>query len=250
VTRGLRRRVHAALLRRSDRIVAVAESVRRETLDTFRVPGERVVTIPRGVDPQRVRAERDRAAVRRELGIGDDAPVVIAVGALSPEKDPLAHLDVCESLARSVPDVVYLFAGDGPMREELRAAVSTRGLEERVRLLGTRTDIGDLLGASDVLVLASLTEGMPGCVIEAGMAGVPVVAFGMAGVPEVIVDGVTGSIVDPGDHAELTRRTLELLVDVDRRSAMGRAAAERCRPAFDIGTVARHYVDVYAEVAS
>lgn len=249
VTRGLRRTVHAALLRRSHRIVAVAEIVRRETLETFRMPHDRVITIPRGVDPLRLRADRGRAAIRMELGIAASAPVLISVGALSPEKDPLAHLDLCATIARSMPELIYLFAGDGPMREEVRDAVASRGLGDHVRLLGTRSDIGDLLAASDLLVLASRTEGMPGCVIEAGMAGLPVVAFGVAGVPEVVTDGITGCVVEPTDHEALAARAMELLADDERRIAMGLAAMQRCRSAFDILGVARRYVDVYSEVA-
>jgi glycosyltransferase involved in cell wall biosynthesis len=247
-TRGIARAGHAALLRRSDFVVAVAEAVRRETIDTFGLPADRVVTIPRGVDPLRLRAEHDRSAVRENLGIPGSAPVVISVGALSPEKDPIAALDLCATLAGSMPDVTYLFAGDGPMRETMHEAVRARGLQGHVRLLGSRADIGDLLGASDLLVLASRSEGMPGCVIEAGMASLPVVAFRVAGVPEVLTDGVTGYVVDPGDHEALARRTLELLGDEALRRAMGKAAEERCRAVFAIDRVAERYADVYAEV--
>jgi glycosyltransferase involved in cell wall biosynthesis len=249
VQHGFRRFVHAALVRQSVRVVAVAEAVRRETMHTFRVPGERVVTIPRGVDPERLLAERDRDVVRKELDIQASVPVVIWVGALSPEKDPLAQVDLCRRLVRSMPDVVCVFAGDGPMRQELSEAVRAQGLDQHVRLLGSRGDLGDLLGASDLLALTSLSEGMPGCLIEAGMAGVPVVAFGVGGVPEVVIDGVTGFVVQPHDQASLEKYALELLRDEDRRRAMGRAAAERCLSEFDIGTVAQRYADVYAEVA-
>lgn len=247
-THGLGRASHGVLLRRSGLVVAVAEAVRRETIDTFGFPEDRVVTIPRGVDPLRLRAERGRAAVREELGIAGSSPVVISVGALSPEKDPIAHLDLCARLARSMPDVTYLFAGDGPMREEVSEAVRARGLEGHVRLLGSRPDVGDLLSASDLLVLASLSEGMPGCLIEAGMAGLPAVAFRVAGVPEVLVDGVTGYLIEPGDHDELARCTLELLGDEPLRRSMGEAAADRCRSTFDIGSVAGRYAHVYAQV--
>lgn len=249
IRHGIRRTVHRSMMRRSDRIVAVAEAVRRETVETFGIPHDHVVTIPRGVDPDRLRAGLGREAVRSELGVPASAPVTISVGALSPEKDPLAQVDLCERMLPSVPALVHLFVGDGPMREELDASVEARGLGEHVRLLGTRADIGDLLGASDVLVLSSLTEGMPGCLIEAGMAGLPAVAFDVAGVPEVLVEGVTGYVVEAGDHAALADRVLELLKDPDGREAMGVAARERCRSAFDIGSVARRYAEVYSEVA-
>jgi len=247
---GIRRLVHSMLVRRSVRIVAVAEIVRLETVRIFGVPHERVVTIPRGVDPERVRAHRNRDLVRSELDIPSSAPVVISVGALSSEKDPLAFLALCERLTGLLPDVVCVFAGDGPLRRELTTAVRTRGLDANVRLLGSRSDIGDLLGASDLLALTSRSEGMPGCIIEAGMAGVPVVAFRVAGVPEVVVDGVTGYMVDPGDEALLAERAFELFKDENLRREMGRAAMERCRSTYDITAIARRYADIYAEVAA
>jgi glycosyltransferase involved in cell wall biosynthesis len=250
ITRGPRRLAHAALLRRSDRVVAVAKSVRDETVSTFRMPPARVTTIPRGIDADRLRPARQRAQVRAMLDIPASAPVVITVGALSPEKDPFAHLDVCRAIARSVPDLTYVFAGDGPLTEELRAAAADRGLGRQVRLLGVRKDVGDLLHASDVLVLASRSEGMPGCLIEAGMVGVPVAAFGVAGVPEVVIDGVTGFVVAAGDREALTRRTMELLTDEALRARMGHAARERCASAFDIRRVADRYAEVYDDVMS
>ena len=248
ITRGMRRTVHAAFLRRSDRVVAVAEAVRQETIETFGIGRAHIVTIPRGIDPGRLEAERGRAAIRDEVGVGPSAPVIIAVGALSEEKDPLAHLDLCAELVRTWPDLVYLFAGDGPMRADVERAIEQRGLAPYVRLLGVRSDIGDVLAASDVLVLASRTEGMPGCVIEAGMAGLPVVAYGVAGVPEVLLDGVTGYVVRPGDHGCLTERVASLLADPVRRRVMGDAAAERCRATYGIDEIAERYVEVYAEV--
>lgn len=250
IRRGPRRTVHAALLRRSDRIVAVAETVRRETVEVFGIRGDRVLAIPRGIDARRLRSERGRVGLRAELGIPSSAPVVLALGALSEEKDPLAHLDLCETVSRSFPDVVHVFAGDGPMRRALEDAVAARGLRERVRVLGSRNDVGDLLDASDLMVLASRTEGMPGCVIEAGMSGLATVAFGVGGVSEAIADEETGYVVPPGDHLALANRVLELLKDDERRESMGRAASERCRAMFDIASVARRYADVYADVAA
>jgi glycosyltransferase involved in cell wall biosynthesis len=248
VRHGVRRVAHAALARRSVRIVAVSETVRREALHTFWMPEKRVITIPNGVDPERLRAHRDRDVVRAELDIPSKAPVVISVGALSSEKEPLALLELCGRLARSMPDVVSVFVGDGPMRQELTAAVRARKLEARVRLLGSRSDVGDLLGASDLLALTSRSEGMPACVIEAGMAGIPVVAFQVAGVPEVLIDGVTGYVVDPGNDEAFAARALTLLLNEDLRREMGRAAIERCQSLYDIQGVARRYADIYTEV--
>jgi glycosyltransferase involved in cell wall biosynthesis len=245
IRRGPRRAVYSNLMRRPDRIVAVAEAIRRETIEVFRVPAERVVTIPRGVDARRLEPTRTRDEIRRELGIASDARVVLSLGALVWEKDPLAHLEVLKRLG---PDVTHVFAGDGPLRSDLEMAIAREVLRDRALVLGSRSDIGDLLVASDVMLLASRSEGMPGCLIEAGMAGVPVVAYSVAGVPEVVEQGRTGVLVPPGDLDGLARETHRLLGDAEERRRMAGAARMRCRM-FDIQEIAPRYLDIYRRTA-
>jgi glycosyltransferase involved in cell wall biosynthesis len=243
---GLRLRAHRQLLRRADLIVAVAESIKRELISLFGVRAEQVVVVPRGVSPARIRPERRRDEVRRELGVGPDATVVLSLGALNWEKDPLTHLEITAPAIRS-GQVVHVFAGDGPLRGELAAAVAREGVQEGVRVLGTRSDVGDLLAASDVMLLASRTEGMPGCLIEAGMAGVASLAFDVAGVSEVVVDGETGVVVPHGDVAGMQRALGRLVSDPDARDSMGERARMRCQR-FDIGHVTGMYEDLYRRI--
>jgi glycosyltransferase involved in cell wall biosynthesis len=116
-----------------------------------------------------------------------------------------------------------------------------------VRILGPRGDVGDLLGASDIMLLASRTEGMPGCLIEAGMAGLPSVAFDVAGVTEVLSHGRSGFVL-PLDDVEGMRQALHALAsDASRRVSMGDEARRRCER-FDIAHVARRFEDVYRQI--
>jgi glycosyltransferase involved in cell wall biosynthesis len=243
-----RRALYARLVRRAARVVAVAESIRQETVDAFGLPAERVVTIANGVDERRLQPTRDRDATRSALGVPVGATAVLSLGALSWEKDPLGHLAVTAPLLQRRPDAVHLFAGDGPLRAELAAAVGREGLDGQARLLGSRADVGDLLAASDLLLFASRTEGMPGSVIEAGVAGLPVVGTALTGVPEVVEDGVTGLLVPPGDRDGLRAGLDRLLEDGPLRASMGRAAGVRCRERYGIATVARAYRGLYEEV--
>jgi glycosyltransferase involved in cell wall biosynthesis len=246
IRNGIRLRAHRGLLKRADLIVAVAESVRRELISVFRVREEQVVVVPRGVDPLRLRPSRTRTEVREELGIDADAPVVLSLGALNWEKDPLTHLRITLPEIKS-GRLVHLFAGDGPLRDELTSAVTRAGVSDRVRILGPRADVGDLLGASDVMLLASRTEGMPGCLIEAGMVGLPSVAFDVAGVTEVVSHGRSGFVVPVGDLEGMRHALLSLASDPARRASMGDEARQLCER-FDIAHVARRYEDVYLQI--
>jgi glycosyltransferase involved in cell wall biosynthesis len=248
IARGPRRAAYGRLMRQADRVVAVAEAVREETLAVFRLPATRVVTIPNAVDAHRLAASRDRAAMRRDLGIPANAEVVLSLGALTWEKNPLVHVEVGAAALAQRPRAWHLLVGDGPLRGEVEAAIARSPTGERARLLGVRDDVGDLLAASDVLLFASCSEGMPATVIEAGMAGLPVAGYAVAGVSEVVESGTTGLLARAGDSDRLATHLTELLTDGGRRRAMGAAARERCRVRFDIDAVAPRYLDLYQTV--
>lgn len=245
-----RRVLYAGLMRRASRVVTVADAVHSETVQLFGVPPSRVITIPNAVDPARMRTTTGRQEMRQALGIPPAASVSATVGALVWEKDPLGHLEVAARVLERVSTAVHLFVGDGPLRQELEAAVLKRNLTDRVILLGARMDVADVLTAADVVLFASRKhgmEGMPANLIEAGMAGLPVVAYAIAGVPEVVVDGETGLLAPPGDVAGLADRVVQLLGNQDARN-MGLAARNRCRSLFDIRAIAPRYLGVYEEL--
>jgi glycosyltransferase involved in cell wall biosynthesis len=253
LTGGIRRTAYGVLMRRADRIVAVAEDVRRETVNLFRVAPHKVVTIPNAVDLTRLTVTKSRDETRSALGIPRGTPMIVSMGAITWEKDPLAHLRVTARVLRDVGEITHVWMGDGPMREELRTAAVEEGLDGRLLMLGNRTDVADVLAAADVLLFASRAdgmEGMPATIIEAGIAGVPVAGYAVAGVPEVVLDGTTGFLVPPGDVDGLAERVVKLLGDEKGRRAIGESARKHCLARFDIGMVAPRYLSLYEEMMS
>jgi glycosyltransferase involved in cell wall biosynthesis len=238
-------------MRFADRVVVVGEAVRRNTMEMFRLPAEKVITIPNAVDIRRIRTTRSRDDTRRALTIPPTAPVILSLGALTWEKDPLAHVEIGARVLERTPSAVHIMVGDGPMRGEVEAAIRARGLEGRVLMLGARTDAADFLAASDVLLFASRPDGMESMnasVIEAGMLGIPAAAYAVGGVPEIVIDGATGRLSRPGDVAGLAECVLELLKDREAAQAMGEAARRRYLSLYDMGTVAPMYRQLYEEV--
>jgi glycosyltransferase involved in cell wall biosynthesis len=247
---GTRRRaLYGRLVRRAARVVAVAESVRLETVAGFRLAPDRVVTIPNGVGVRRLEPTRGRLATRAGLGVAPEATALLSLGALSWEKDPLGQLAVTAPLLRRRPDLVHLFAGDGPLRAELEAAATGQGLDDRALVLGSRQDVGDLLAASDLVLFASRTEGMPASLIEAGMAGLAVAGVALPSVDEVVVDGHTGLLAAPGDQNGLRAAVDRLVEDPALRATMGAAAARRCAGRHAIAGIAQAYRAIYDQVA-
>lgn len=247
-TFGLRKAAYGAMMRRASRVVALGRAAREETIRVFGVRPERIVTIPNGVDLGRIRPRRTRDEVRGSLGLPADAFVVLSLGALTWEKDPVAQVDIAARVLRGSDRAVFLIVGEGPLRGEVARAVAEAGLEGRVRLLGNRADPGDLLASSDVLLMTSRTEGVPGAAIEGAMTGVPVVAYATGGISEAVLEGTTGLLARPEDPEALAGHVLALVDDEDGRRAMGRAALEWGRSRFDIGVVAPRYLRLYRDV--
>jgi glycosyltransferase involved in cell wall biosynthesis len=248
VATGIRRSMHGALMRKAHRVVTLADSIRTQTIAMYGLDPRRVVTIPRAVDPRRVVATKDRATIRAELGIPLDAPVLLSLGALTREKDPLTHLELFRRVVAVRGDAFHLIAGDGALRGELEDAIDRDNLAGRAVVLGNRADVADLLEASDLMLLLSATEGMPGCLIEAGMAGMASVAFDVGAVRDVIEDGKSGLIGPRGDLDVASAHVLSLLDDPRARELLGEGAREHCMRRFHPSLISERYLAMYADV--
>ena len=168
-----------------------------------------------------------RRALRTAEGVPDGRPVISLVQRLSPPKTPLVFVQALPRILTERPDAAVWIVGDGPLRASTEAAVGATGLGGRVRFLGLRKDVPDILAASDVTVHSSLREGLPRVVLEALAVGTPVVATDVGGVLDAVVDGVHGLLVPPEDFAALAGAVLATLADpaaAARRVEAGRAA--------------------------
>lgn len=248
-TLGLRRPIYGAMMRRATLVVALSESIRLETIREYGVSPARIVTIPNGVDVRRLKPRRSAGETRRNLGLPDSAHIVLTLGALTWEKDPFAQLEVARRVLRVHEDGYFVMVGDGPLRGAIEHRIRRLGMEGRVMLAGNRPDVGDLFAISDLLLLGSRTEGVPASVIEAGLAGIPVVAPAIGGIGEAVLNRRTGYLVHPGNTEALAAPILRLLRNSGERQRMGQAAQEWCRSRFDIGLVAPQYRDLYAGLA-
>jgi glycosyltransferase involved in cell wall biosynthesis len=208
----------------TDAFVAVAASHGEYLIEHERFPAPRVVVIPNGVDTEKFTPHCKTVRVRNELGIHADAPVVGIVAALRPEKNHELFLEMARRVLRQLPNARFLVVGDGLCRRDLERRAVEMGLRPSVKFLGLRNDVPRILAAMDVFALTSHNEANPMSILEAMSVGVPVVATDVGSIHEAVIDGDTGFLVPAGDSVRLTESLLGLLMDPQRRAAMGAAA--------------------------
>jgi glycosyltransferase involved in cell wall biosynthesis len=234
-----------------DRFVAVGQYVRNALIKFEALPADRIDVIYNGRDLRvysPVRSLRDE--VRDELGLSHDAIVIIQVARLNRLKDYPTALRVMGRLKSESPKTVLVIVGEGEERQHVQSLVKELDLTASVRLLGERNDVSRLLQAADLFLLTSVSEGIPLTLIEAMAAALPCVATRVGGVPEIVSDGETGFLANPGDEHELARHILRLGADPQLRECAGRAAMARVLSRFDELPMLESYRQLYREMVS
>lgn len=240
------RALNKRLMRGFSRIAAVSEPLRRELLLSG-IDGSKLVMIPNGVPLEEGPPAGRGTAMRRSLGLGEEAEIVIAVGRLAPEKGHLNLIAAAQAVAAARPRSKFLVVGEGPLRLELEEAARVRGLCARFMFLGVRQDVRELLAASDVFVLPSFKEGLPLAMLEAMACRRPVIAAPVGEVPAVVADGVSGLLVDPADAAALSGSIIRLLGSPAEAAALAEAGYRRVLEEYSAAAMVRRYHELYRE---
>jgi glycosyltransferase involved in cell wall biosynthesis len=219
----IRRRLNPVYGWFADRVVTSGEAIRGLVVAGGVDPGK-VVAIPAGVDLAEFAPAAATESVRREFG--DGAPIIGSVAMFRGSKGHDHLLEAFGLVRANWPRARLLLVGDGLRRRWAEGLAAANGLGGAVHFTGFRKDVADLLRLMDCFVLASTrTEGVPQSLLQAIAVGTPVVASRVGGIPEVIVDGETGLLVDPGRPAALAEAIGAVVRDQD--SAVRRAAAAR-----------------------
>ncbi len=236
--------------RRVDRFIAVSNFIAWQTIRDFGVRRSRIRVILNATDIDRFRPRpEEKLRLRRELlGLSEEHVVITIAAHMRPAKRQWMAVVAMPELLQEQPNARLVLAGDGPERERLRELVEAGGLTGSVQILSGPNDVAALYAASDVALLPSVSEGLPGGAIEALAAGLPVVATPNGGTPEVYEDGVSGISVRDQTSRGLTMALAPLIADPLLRKRMGRAARRRAEELFSIDRPARETLAVYDEL--
>jgi glycosyltransferase involved in cell wall biosynthesis len=229
------------------RYVAVADAMKRFGVNSGIMSNDKVTVIYNGIPtPEPVKTGREE--ICRELGIDPENKIVGTLARFEPQKG-LHYLFEAAALVRQTrQDVVYMIAGDGPLRGELEEQVEKLGLDGTVRFIGWRKDCEAILNCMDIFCMPSLWEAMPFTLIEAMAMGKPIVASNIDGNPEVIVDGQTGILVPSADSAALAAGLLKILDDPEQMKAIGQAGRERYHQHFTAEIMVERFEDLIKEL--
>lgn len=231
---------HPARWRRVARAIALSRPVADRLRDAG-VPGERIAIIPPAVDLDALARPRCLPPLP---GIPPpDAPLVLCIAALTPEKGVDVLVEAAARVAGTVPRAHWLVLGGGSQRDALQRRIGALGLAERVTLAGEVADPLAVLPAATLVVQPSRAEGFGSSVLDALASGVPVVAADTGGLPEALAGG-GGVLVPPGDPAALAGAVAALLRDPARREALGAEGRAAARD-FAIPRLVTRTLDVY-----
>ncbi len=232
----------------ADRILAVSAAIADDLVRRYGIRAERVVTIRNGIDTEAYRPSRDPGDILAELNLKEAGPLIGVAARMTPQKGHLFLLRALSLLIPRFPRLRCLLIGDGPLRQALLRECEALGVIDHCRFTGVRTDVPDLLSVLQVVVLPSLSEGLPFVLLETMALGKPIVATNVGGVCEVMEDGITGLLVPPRDPKALAHAIAFLLDRPGKAEEMGKRGKARVREHFTLGRMVRELEDVYTRL--
>lgn len=241
----LRRRLAYQWVSRNATMVAVSENLKQFIVEKVGVDSGHVKVVYNGVDALPPLRPADIDECRKELDLPTGDQIVGVVGNLYPVKGHQYLIAAIPAVLEKCPNTTFIFAGRGQLEAELKAQVQQLGIDGKVRFLGLRQDIPRILAVLDVFVLPSLSEGLSMAILEAMVAGKPVIATNVGGNPELVEDGQTGYLVPSQNSPTLTDRLISLLTNRERAIQFGRIGQLRAQGQFSLQTMVQKYQALY-----
>jgi glycosyltransferase involved in cell wall biosynthesis len=246
------RRFYSALERLAsqwcDRIVTVSEFHRTWAIELGICSPRRIVAIPNGIAEVVRNREIGLAEVRREMGARHDDLVILSMARLAPDKGLEYLIEAAAILPRTGRRIRIVIAGDGPDRDRLEQLAGRLGVTDRVAFLGFREDVGDLLAASDLVVLPSLREGLSIALLEAMAAGKPIVASSIGSQREVASRADMARLVRPADALALSEAIVRLTGDEALMARLGASARTLYQSRYTENRMLQSYRQLYFEL--
>ena len=231
--------IERMLAKRSFKIVSVGAQVRDDLLAVHIGKPAQYVVIPPGIS---LGTLPNSLVARESLGVPQDATTITFLGRITGIKRPDRFAEVALKIASYNPKVVFLIVGSGDLVDSLKVQLSK--IDSQVKFLGWRSDVENILSATDILLLTSDNEGTPVSAIQAGMAGVPTISTNVGSVAEVIKNGSTG-VLTSLDPEEIATALKSLISNPDLRIQLGKNAKTDMNARYGVARLVNDYQNLY-----
>ncbi|MBT8398450.1 MAG: glycosyltransferase [Gemmatimonadetes bacterium] len=232
-----------------DRVITISEAISRVLVNQG-VDRSKLRCVRSALDPAPLENPCQKDTFLAEFGIEPGTPVVGMGAQFIPRKGHGVLLEAIPAVLEKHPGTRFLLFGKGPLLKQISVQIDEGTLTETVGLPGFRGDLATHLPCLDLLVHPATMEGLGVILLQAGAAGVPVVASDVGGIPEVVVHGESGLLVPPGDPEALASAVSALLDDPERAKTMGEAGRRRVRQEFSVQRMVEGNLDVYQELVA
>ena len=246
---GIKLSVYKKIFSKVDHVTSVGSQPIQDLINTLDYPKNQTSVIRRGIPNRKIEGSQHKAALKSELGLNNEAKIVMHIGNFSPEKNHVFLLDIFANIELSHPHIKLVCVGDGVTYNDIQKKIKARGLENTVFLLGFRKDIPELLSASDCIALSSLVEGVPGVILEAAVQEKPAITTNVGGVKEVLLSGETGFIINDFDRSTFKSKIVEVCENDALRNRLGNNARNLVVEQFNPQKNARKFEKLYADLA-
>ena len=228
----------------TDKFIAVSKANIQKGAEKGIFPVQKATLIRSGIELEEFTGVKvKKMDKKKELGVGPALPLVTMIGCLKPQKAPLDYLEVAHQVLQE-KDAHFILVGDGILRETVEKRMAKLGLGGRLKLLGWRRDIAEILAATDIFILTSLWEGLPRVLPQAMIMGIPIVATRVDGTPEAVIDGVNGFLVEPHDVKGMAEKIVYFLSNSEKAVEMGKKGKGMVEK-FDIGKMVSEQEKLY-----
>jgi glycosyltransferase involved in cell wall biosynthesis len=232
----------------ADFYITVSELNRKEAVQLKLFNFDNSITVYSGIDLTKLDRDADLNLVKSQIGIPEKWQTIVSVGRLDRQKSPGFLIDSFAHVLQHHPDTLLLLVGDGELRQELEDQVSRLDITNKVRFLGSREDVPEILKIADIFALSSLWEGLGRAMTEAMLVGKPVVVPAIYGIPEIVHHHETGLLFEAKNVEQLADNLVYLLDHPDERDRLGQNAKNLTRKLFDGDAMVRQIEGVYEKL--
>jgi len=231
------------------RVVTVSEFVKKYLVNDCGLQSDHVVSIPTGINLRRFNSPSVPDGFREAEGIAPGVPLVGTIAILRRKKGHHVLLEAIPAVLKEIPSALFVFAGNGPQTENIKAQIKQLAIERNVRLLGLRKDVETVLKGIDLFVLPTFQEALGTSILEASAMERAVISTLVGGVPEVVKEGVTGLLVEADKAGPLAEAIIKLLKDRALRASMGKEGKKLVERDFSTIRMVERLHELYGDLA-